>query len=101
MRRSARWGTALGGFAALVLAAPLLYQLSVSLMTPGEAHSLPPVLVPGDPRFANYSDAWFGIGLGGLLLTSAVLAVLAAAFQVLTGAAAAFALARLRFPGRR
>jgi multiple sugar transport system permease protein len=35
------------------------------------------------------------------VITTAVLAVLAAALQVLTASAAAFALARLRFPGRR
>jgi multiple sugar transport system permease protein len=70
-------------------------------MTPDESRALPPVLVPGGPRFANYPAGWNGIGIGGLLLTTAILAVLAAALQVLTGAAAAFALARLRFPGRR
>ena len=101
MRRRTGWGTAIAGLAAILLAVPLLYQLSASLMTPEEAHALPPVLLPADPRFGNYPGAWNGIGIGGLLFTSAVLAVLAAAFQVLTGAAAAFVLARLRFPGRR
>ncbi|HWZ26947.1 MAG TPA: ABC transporter permease subunit, partial [Gemmatimonadales bacterium] len=93
--------TLIAGFAAVLLAAPLFYQLSGSLMTPDEARSIPPVLVPADPRFGNFPGGWNGIGIGGLLFTSAILAVLAAALQVLTGAAAAFALARLRFPGRR
>jgi multiple sugar transport system permease protein len=94
-------GTAIAGLAAILLAVPLLYQLSASLMTSEEVHSRPPALLPADPVFGNYAGAWNGMGMGGLLFTSAVLAVLAAAFQVLTGAAAAFALARLRFPGRR
>lgn len=101
MRRSVWVVTLIAGLAAIVLAVPLFYEISGSLMTPDEARSLPPVLVPSDPRFGNYAAGWNGIGLGGLLFTTVILAVLAAALQVLTGAAAAFALARLRFPGRR
>jgi multiple sugar transport system permease protein len=101
MKRSAWVGTLIAGLGAVLLAVPLFYQVAGSLMTPDEARSLPPVLLPGNPQFGNYPAGWNGIGIGGLLLTSAILAVLAAALQVLTGAAAAFALARLRFPGRR
>ncbi|HWH02623.1 MAG TPA: carbohydrate ABC transporter permease [Gemmatimonadales bacterium] len=103
MRRNwGTWGaTLVAGFSALVLAVPVLYEISVSLMTPVESRALPPAAVPIDPQFANYLTGWNGIGAGGLLFTTALLAVLAAALQILTGAAAAFALARLRFPGRR
>jgi ABC-type glycerol-3-phosphate transport system permease component len=103
MRRNwGTWGaTLVAGLASLVLAVPVLYEISVSLMTPAESRALPPAAVPLDPQFANYLTGWNGIGAGGLLFTTALLAVLAAALQILTGAAAAFALARLRFPGRR
>ena len=103
MRRN--WGTwaatLVAGVVGLVLAVPVLYEISVSLMTSNEARALPPAAVPLDPQFANYVTGWNGLGLSGLLFTTALLAVLAAALQILTGAAAAFALARLRFPGRR
>lgn len=89
------------GIAAVALALPVLYEVSLSLMTPVEARALPPVPFPADPQFANYQAGWTGVGAGGLVFTTALLAVLAAALQILTGAAAAFALARLRFPGRR
>lgn len=104
MRRSrwAAWVAAAGaGLAGLALAVPVFYEVSVSLMTPVEARALPPVPFPSDPQFGHYGSGWNGIGLGGLLFTTALLAILAAALQILTGAAAAFALARLRFPGRR
>lgn len=103
MRRNwGTWGATLAaGVAALLFALPVWYELSLSLMTPVEARALPPTLVPADPQFANYVSGWNGIGLSGLLFTSVLLAVLVAALQILTGAAAAFALARLRFPGRR
>jgi len=96
--RIGAWGAAV---AAVILFLPALYQVSVSLMAPEEAVAHPPVLVPADPRFGTYVTAWRDLGLAGLLGTTVILAVLAAAFQVLTGSAAAFALARLRFPGRR
>ncbi|HEX4634140.1 MAG TPA: hypothetical protein VH163_09915, partial [Gemmatimonadales bacterium] len=103
MRRSRwAWVALVGaGLAAVVLAIPVFYELSVSLMTPVEARALPPVPFPSDPQFGHYASGWNGVGLGGLLVTTTLLVVLAAAFQILTGAAAAFALARLRFPGRR
>jgi multiple sugar transport system permease protein len=89
------------GLAAVLLAVPVLYEFSASLMTPVEVRALPLVPFPADPQFANYAAGWNGIGVGGLFFTTVLLAILAAALQVLTGAAAAFALARLRFPGRR
>ena len=103
MRRNwGTWGaTLVAGLTGLVLAVPVFYEISVSLMTPVESRALPPAAVPVDPPFATYLTGWNGIGAGGLLFTTALLAVLAAALQILTGAAAAFALARLRFPGRR
>src|SRR5579859_3607942 len=103
MRRNwGTWGATLAaGLAGLVLAVPVLYEVSVSLMTPVESRALPPAVVPLDPQFMNYLTGGSGLGAGGLLFTTALLAVLAAALQILTGAAAAFALARLRFPGRR
>src|SRR5215472_4471240 len=103
MRRNwGTWGaTLIAGVAGFAFAVPVLYELSVSLMTPAEIRTLPPAVVPQDPQFANYLTGWNGVGLSGLLFTTVLLAVLAAALQILTGAAAAFALARLRFPGRR
>ena len=86
MRRSRwAWVATLGaGLAGLVLAVPVLYEVSVSLMTPVEARALPPVPFPGDPQFANYAAGWNGIGVAGLLVTTALLAVLVAALQILT-----------------
>lgn len=101
MARRRPVATALAGLGAIALALPLIYGVSVSLMTPVESRTLPPPLVPQSPQLHNYVTGWFGAGLSGLLLTTVLLAGLAALLQVLTGSAAAFALARLRFAGRR
>jgi len=101
MRRKAGAGAWVAGWAAVLLLLPALYQLSVSLMSPDEALAHPPAVFPAVPRVANYAAGARDLGLPGLLATTAVLAALTAALQVLTGAAGAYALARLRFPGRR
>src|SRR5207249_66955 len=80
MRRG-RWGVGAwvsGGVVlllALVMVAPFLYMVATSLMGGLEALRSPPAVLPGSPRWANYAEA-------------------------LTSAAAAYAFARLRFPGR-
>jgi len=101
MRRRGSGAVWMAGGAAVLLLLPALYQLSVSLMSPDEVLARPPALLPAVPLVANYATGARDLGLPGLLAATSVLALLTAALQVLTGAAAAFALARLRFPGRR
>jgi len=87
----------------VIVLAPLLWMLSTSFKTTGDATVLPPQWVPPEPTLEGYrtlfADAqapllrWFGNSvLVGVLHTLLVLA---------TAAAAAYPLARMRFPGRR
>ncbi|MCZ2263362.1 carbohydrate ABC transporter permease [Isoptericola sp. QY 916] len=87
----------------VIVLAPLLWMLSTSFKTTGDATALPPQWVPPEPTAEGYrtlfADAqapllrWFGNSvLVGVLHTLLVLA---------TAAAAAYPLARMRFPGRR
>ena len=91
--------TVVGG-AALLLALPVFYMLSASLMGPAEAAHTPPTWLPADPRYGNYASALDVLPVGWLMLNSLLVGVVVAAAQVLTSAAAAYALARLRFRGR-
>ncbi|MFE7407968.1 carbohydrate ABC transporter permease [Isoptericola sp. NPDC057559] len=87
----------------VLVLAPLLWMLSTSFKTTGDATVLPPQWVPPEPTLEGYrtlfADAqapllrWFGNSvLVGVLHTVLVLA---------TASAAAYPLARMRFPGRR
>jgi multiple sugar transport system permease protein len=82
-RRGGWIGLAVVGALALALVAPFIYMVSRSLMEPSEAKRALTAL-----PFARF------------FLNSALLAGCAVVGQVLTSAAAAYAFARLRFPGR-
>lgn len=100
MRSGGMVRAGLVGGAGLLLALPLFYMLSVSLMDPGEAARNPPVWLPGDPRYDNYRAALDVLPVGWFLLNSLVVGGVVALGQVFTSATAAYALARLRFRGR-
>ena len=85
---------------ALSTVLPFLYMLSTSLMDELEVLSYPPPLIPARPRFENYPAALTALPFGRFFVNSAIVAGAVVVGQVLTSAAAAYAFARLKFPGR-
>jgi len=77
---------------AVLMIAPFLYMVVTALMS--EPDSLRQ-LVP-----ANFAAALVAVPFGRFLLNSVIFSVAVVAGQVLTSATAAYAFARLRFPGR-
>lgn len=79
---------------------PLVWMVSVSFMTPGEASVFPPPLLPTEPTLQNYIDLFARGGLGRYLANSffisACATLLALSFNVMAG----YAFAKLRFVGR-
>src|SRR5438034_5953587 len=88
------------GAIALVMVAPFLYMVSVSFMGEAELLRWPPPLLPHAPTTVNYSAMVEAMPYGRVLLNTAILAAGVMVAQVFTSAAAGYALARLRFPGR-
>jgi ABC-type glycerol-3-phosphate transport system permease component len=60
----------------------------------------PPTWFPESLRWQNFEDAWNFAPFGRFLVNSVVMAGGIAVVQVATSAMAAYAFARLRFPGR-
>lgn len=85
----------------VLMVAPFLYMISVSFMGEGELLRWPPPLLPAAPTWANYTAALAALPYGRVFLNTAILAGCVMVAQVLTSAAAGYALARLEFPGRR
>jgi ABC-type glycerol-3-phosphate transport system permease component len=56
---------------------------------------------PDHPTLANFAEAWNGAGMSGLLLNSAILAVLVVPLTVSLATLAGFALANLKLPCSR
>jgi multiple sugar transport system permease protein len=86
--------------AAVVTVAPLVWMMSVSLMSPGEASTFPPPLVPGQPTLANYRELFTHAGMGRYLVNSVVLTVAVTLVSLLFNVAAGYAFAKLPFTGR-
>jgi multiple sugar transport system permease protein len=91
-------GLLLAAAAATLL--PLLWMVSVSLMSPGEASSYPPPLLPANATLDNYHELFDRAGVGRYLLNSVFLAAAVTAVSLLFNVAAGYAFAKLRFVGR-
>ena len=95
---------ALIGVAVLLLAVwafPVLWALLTSFKTERDVLAYPPSLI-FDPTLANYRDVLFGsASILPNLLSSTIVAGVSTALTLLFAVPAAYALARLEFPGRR
>jgi multiple sugar transport system permease protein len=87
----------LGGLAMVL---PFFWMLSTSLKAPLEALKFPPTWFPTAPQFANYLEVFRQIPLWRYLANTVLVAVLSLFGVLATGIFAAYAFARLRFPGR-
>lgn len=91
--------------AALVLGAaitlyPLLWMLSASFMSNGEATTYPPHLVPHAATLDQYRQLFIRLNLGRAFLSSTIIAVVTTLVSLLFNSMAGYAFARLRFGGR-
>jgi ABC-type glycerol-3-phosphate transport system permease component len=76
---------------------PLLLMFGVSIMPPEEAMKS---LVPSHPTLRNYAEVFRAVPLGRGYINSLLVTGMITLGQVVTSSLAAFAFARLRFPGR-
>lgn len=102
--RTAAW-TRLLAYAAIIAIAvaalvPFLYMISTSLMDELEVFAFPPPVLPGDPRWANYPEALTALPFDRFFLVTGVTTTCVVLGTLLTSATAAYAFARLEFPGR-
>ena len=86
--------------AAVVTLFPLLWMGSVSLMSPGEASTFPPPLLPGHATLDNYRELFAKAGIGRYLVNSVALTTAVTLVSLTVNVAAGYAFAKLRFAGR-
>ena len=91
---------ALVAAAALVMF-PFYWMVSTSFKTLSEAVQFPPTWVPIDPQPGNYARAWGQAPFGRYFLNTAFLATTTTLLSLTFSSLAAFAFARMRFPGRQ
>ena len=85
---------------AAVVLMPLVWMVSASFMTAGEANSLPPRLLPRHPTLENYAALVTRLDMVRNFANSAIVTVLATVISVLVNSLAGYAFAKLPFAGR-
>lgn len=83
-----------------IMIVPFAWMASTAFKLPGDAFGFPPTWLPNPPTLENFRDVFTQLALGRYLFNSLVVAICVTAGEVLTSALAAYAFARLRFPGR-
>jgi multiple sugar transport system permease protein len=87
-------------FVALVIMVPFYWMLVNSLLPREEAFSLPPIWFPTSITFDNYTRVFEMIPFVQLVINSFKLTAIITIGALTTSICAAYAFARLRFPGR-
>jgi multiple sugar transport system permease protein len=86
---------------ALSMLGPFAWMFSSSLKLNKDVFTFPMRWIPENPRWKNYSDIWTKIPLGIFILNTVKLSIIVTVLQLLSSSFAAYAFAKLRFPGRR
>jgi multiple sugar transport system permease protein len=86
---------------ALSMLGPFAWMFSSSLKLNKDVFTFPMRWIPENPRWQNYSDIWTKIPLGIFILNTIKLSIIVTVLQLLSSSFAAYAFAKLRFPGRR
>lgn len=85
---------------AVLMIFPFLWMISTSVKTLDEAFVYPPRLLPSTLNIANYAKLFEAVPMGQFLLNSAKITGLTVVGVLLSCSMAAFAMARLHYPGR-
>jgi multiple sugar transport system permease protein len=87
-------------FVAAIIAAPFLWGISSAFKDVSGIYAATPQWIPAPAIWDNVVSAWTALPFGFFFLNSLKVAGLITAGQLLTCSLAAYAFARLRFPGR-
>jgi multiple sugar transport system permease protein len=85
---------------ALVMIGPFYWMVATSFKLPGDVFASPPKWIPGPWTLQNYHDVFTLFPFARFFLNSVVVAALVVGLNVVFDTAAAYAFAKLRFPGR-
>jgi ABC-type glycerol-3-phosphate transport system permease component len=88
-------------FISSVMVVPLLWMITIGLKGRTAVFEVPPKLIPSQWHWENFIKGPQAIHFPQLLLNSTIITLLSVFGGVLTAMMAGYALARLRFPGRK
>jgi ABC-type glycerol-3-phosphate transport system permease component len=88
-------------FICAVMIVPLLWMITIGLKSRTAVFDIPPKLLPHEFNWSNFVKGPEAIHFPRLFLNSMIITALSVLGGVLTAMMAGYALARLRFPGRK
>lgn len=88
-------------FVTAVMIVPLLWMITIGLKSGSAVFEIPPRLLPREWTWRNFIDGPQAIHFPRLLLNSTIITALSVLGGVMTAMMTGYALARLRFPGRK
>jgi len=84
----------------LLMLAPFYWVVLTSVLPQGKAFSLPPKWLPTNVNLVNFSEVFDLIPFGSMVLNSFKITAIITVGSLITSSLAAYAFARLEFPGR-
>lgn len=84
----------------VVVIFPFIWMVSTSITPAADVFAWPPRLIPQDIRWSNYLEAATVIPLQRYFVNSIIVSVTTVVLAIVLNSMAAYALARLEFPGR-
>ncbi|MDC3417525.1 carbohydrate ABC transporter permease [Aquibacillus salsiterrae] len=87
-------------FGAFIMIIPFLWMVSTSLKSYGEAMQVPPTILPQEWKMSNYSSVFESVNFLKYYLNTIIVTLSRTLAQLFLCSLAAFAFARLRFPGK-
>lgn len=88
-------------FVAVLTVFPFVWVFLTSFKGPNDPiYSVPPQLLPHEPTFANYVRVWNQLPVAVFFLNSIIVAVVSVILNLLFTSLAAYAFAKMNFPGR-
>ncbi len=85
----------------ILLVGPFIWMVLGSLKTTGELRQVPPTFLPQNPTLDNYADLFDRLSFARFFFNSAIVATAVTAGNVIFCSMLGYALAKLRFPGKR
>ena len=84
----------------VIMIVPLYWMLATSFKPPGDVFASPTKWIPDPWTLANYRDVFTLLPFGRFFINSVIVTLSIVAINILFDTAAAYAFAKLRFPGR-
>ena len=84
----------------IIVGMPFVWMLTTAFKSPQEVSIFPPIWIPEKLQWGNFVTAWETAPFGRFYINSIIVTVWGVAMEVIIAALAAYAFARIDFPGR-